>query len=97
MNGRIKEEPTPARRIARVVKSHAVNVWNRRHGVGNGPDPCDYADISEAIAPFLAVELLMAEVKGARRFTGRALTDVMRELEKELEEAEKALPDVYKL
>lgn len=97
MNGRTKNEPTPAGRIAAVVMSHAVRVWNHRHGIGNGPDPCDYADVAKAICPFMNVELLRAEVKGARRFTGRALTDVMRELERELEEAEKALPDVYKL
>lgn len=97
MNGRTKAEPTPEGRIAAVVISHAVNVWNKRHAPGNGPDPCDYADVSKAIKPFMDVELIRAEVKGARKVAGRALTDVMREFEKELAEAERALPDPYNL
>lgn len=97
MNGRTKEEPTAAGRIAAVVISHAANVWKRRMGKGNGPEVCDYADVSQAIAPFMEVERIKAEVNGVRKFAGQALTDAMRKLEKELAEALRACPDPYKL
>lgn len=89
MNGRISHDDTPEGRIAAVVRSLCIQMDRK---LSREPD---YADFRDALRPFLKRELLRARIDEVRKMSGRALTERMRELDKEWRELK--LPDEFEL
>lgn len=86
MNVRIKQEPTPAGRIAAVVRALIVRT------VRPYPNMPDYADIRDAIELYCQREALIVRVDEARRSSTykRAL-----ELQQALTDIEKRIDQLF--
>ncbi len=79
MNGRVHHDDTPEGRIAAVARSLCIQMEKK-----SSREP-DYADFRDVLRPFLQRELLNARIDEARKTSGRALTQRVRELAKELQ------------
>jgi hypothetical protein len=88
MNGRVHHDDTPEGRIAAVARSLCVQMATKSR------EP-DYADFRDVFRPFLQRELLNARIDEARKTSGRALTQRVRELAKELQAIK--FPDEFEL
>jgi hypothetical protein len=93
MNGRLHDE-TPEARIAAVVRSLAIKMGMKFERTGVGAKEPDYADLREALAPYLRRELLLARIDEARKTAATALTTRMKELASELFECDAAIAKV---
>ncbi len=88
MNGRVHHDDTPEGRMAAVARSLCIQMKNSLR------EP-DYADFRDVLRPFLQRELLNARIDEARKTSGRALTQRVRELAKELQAIK--FPDEFEL
>lgn len=91
MNGRTHAEETPEGRLAAVARSlgdQMIKKFNRYP---------DFADFRQVFKPFIEKELLLARIAEARKLGSKQLTERMKELTRELHEAEKALPNAFDL
>lgn len=79
MNGRVHHDETPEGRIAAVTKSLCLQFERKFHR-----EP-DYADFRDVLRPFVQREILNARVDEARRTSGAALTERVRDLAKALQ------------
>jgi hypothetical protein len=95
MNGRIDHDATPEGRIAAVAKSLGIQMAESRRKTGKGPSEPDYADFRDVLRPFIQRELLLARIDEARKISGRALTERVKELARQL--ADLQMPDGFDL
>ena len=89
VNGRVHNDETPEGRIAAVARSLCMQMGEK---LKRTPD---YADFRDALRPFIQRELLKARIDEARKTSGRALTERVKELAKELDAIE--LPNEFAL
>lgn len=93
MNGRINQEETPEGRLAAVVKTLLLEMRRKfGHRLPEYREP-DYADIREAIKPFLDREICAAKLKEAKWNRTLDFREVrIRELEQELRSINARMP-----
>lgn len=91
MNGRSYSEDTPEARLAAVARSLVEQMAKKFRR-----EP-DYSDYRKVFRPFLAKELILVRIAEARKLGVKQLSERMKELDKELREAQKALPDPFNL
>ena len=80
MNGRIKSEASQEGRLAAVARSVALRMKDGKQG-----DP-DYADLRDALRPYVMREILLARIEEARHVASDCLTSRVKQLAAELVE-----------
>jgi hypothetical protein len=91
MSGRI-HEVTPEGRLATVARELALAMKLHHRETHTGPEEPDYADYREALRPYVQKELLLARIDEARKSSAAALTMRMFELDHQLAECDKLIP-----